>query len=250
MIGVGIVTYNREENFYKILESIKGVDHLISIKDGGLPAYAKIPTYDFIQLPHNMGVGFCKNRLIDELLKRGCDDIFIIEDDCLIKDNDVWNYCLSFSKESGLLHFNWNDYRYPRASIATFKNHKAALCHNTEANFSYFHKEFLKNIRFDERFINAWEHVDLEMQGEAQGFLPPFRMFLSPIDLNKYLELSDNGESTISGKPLYNERVTTGHKLFFEKWGKNVSDIELPDLNVFRAKMKTITQKYADRDYN
>lgn len=248
MIGVGIVTYDREEKFYRILDSVKGVDHIVLVKDGGRPKYQRIPNHDFFQLTENKGVGFCKNLAINRLLEKGCDHIFLLEDDCLVTDQNVWKYCISFSEESGLLHFNWNDYRYPRFAKASFPNHEASLSHHTEANFSYFHKDFLREIRFDEQYINAWEHIDIEIQGEKLGFLPPFRLFVSPANLGNYLKLIDDGKSTISGKELYQQRVIDGHHHLKDKWGKAINEIDPPNLDEFYEKMKEITMKYAKRN--
>jgi hypothetical protein len=247
MIGVGIITYNRPEEFSKIVDSIKNVDHLVCLKDGGKPKYANIPQCDFIEFSENKGVGICKNWLIENLLAKDCEHIFLVEDDCLIKNNEVWEYCISFSKESGLLHFNWNDYRHKRFATAIFNKHKAALCHDTEANFSYFHREFLKDIRFDPNFINAWEHIDIEIQGENKGFLPPFRTFVSPSELGNYLELIDNGISTITGKEKYTDRVIDGHHYFENKWGKKINQFQTVDMKTFYDKMKEITLKYGNR---
>jgi hypothetical protein len=174
----------------------------------------------------------------------------LLEDDCLVKDNAVWEYCVSFSEESGLLHFNWNDYRHKRFATAEFDKHKAALCHNTEASFSYFHRNFLEEIRFDEKYMNAWEHIDIEIQGETKGFLPPFRWFVSPSDLNLYLEDIDTNDSSITNREHYHERVINGHHYFEKKWGKKVNEIAQVDRNTFYEKMKQITIKYANRNSN
>jgi GT2 family glycosyltransferase len=247
MIGVGVLTYDRPEQFSKVLNSIKGVDYVVGIKDGGKPSYTKIPNVDFYEMKTNIGVGACKNVALEILCNKGCDHIFLVEDDCLITDNVVWKYCIEFSKESGLFHFNWNDYRYGSFARAKFQTHFAILSNNTEANFSYFRKEFVENIKFDEKFVNAWEHVDLEMQGCEKGFLPPFRTFICPADLGKCLKLIDNNISTISGKDNYNQRVTEGFTYFTQKWGKSVNDIVPVPMDEFYEKMKKITLKYAER---
>ena len=256
MIGIGVITYDREEKFNRVLSSIElpFVGRIVAVKDGGKPPYKNLPYkdqhYEFHQMTENIGVGRCKNFLINQLLEKGCEDIFLLEDDCLVKDNGVWEYCLSFRKESGLLHFNWNDYRYPRFSTAIFHKHKAALCHNTEGSFSYFHKKFLEEIRFDENYINAWEHIDIEIQGEKKGFLPPFRTFVSPAELGNYLEDIDSNDSSITGRENYTERVINGHHYFENKWGKKVNEIGSVDMKTFYEKMKEITIKYADRNNN
>lgn len=254
MIGIGIVTFDREEKFNRVLNSIElsSVGRIVAVKDGGKPPYKSSSLtnkiYEYYEMSDNIGVGRCKNFLIEKLLEKGCEDIFLLEDDCLIKDNGVWEYCLSFKNESGLLHFNWNDYRYKRFTTAVFDKHKAALCLNTEGNFSYFHKDFLKEIRFDENFKNAWEHIDIEIQGEVKGFLPPFKIFISPSELNEYLELIDDGESTITGKDEYNKNVGEGYQHFIKKWGRDVNSWPIVDLKIFYEKMKEITIKYANRN--
>jgi GT2 family glycosyltransferase len=256
MIGIGIITYDREEKFNRVLSSIK-LDHvgrIVAVKDGGKSPYKELPYRDnkieFYELSENLGVGRCKNLLIDKLLEKGCDHIFLLEDDCLVKNNAVWEYCISFAEESGLLHFNWNDYRHKRFATAEFDKHKAALCHNTEASFSYFHRTFLEEIRFDEKYMNAWEHIDIEIQGETKGFLPPFRWFVSPSDLNLYLEDIDTNDSSITNREHYHERVINGHHYFEKKWGKKVNEIAQVDRNNFYEKMKQITIKYANRNSN
>jgi hypothetical protein len=250
-IGIGIITYDRSEKFKKVYNSIdKGNKEIVVVKDGGKPDYDLQIDSNYIKMDDNKGVGFCKNRAIEFLKSKDVDSYFILEDDCLVKDNGVWDYCVSFSEESGLLHFNWNDYRHSRFATAEFHKHKAALCHNTEASFSYFHKKFLEDIRFDENYINAWEHIDLELQGEKKGFLPPFRWFVSPSDLNDYLESIDTDDSSITGKDNYHERVVSGHHYFEKKWGKKVNEIPLVDGKTFYEKMKEITIKYANRNSN
>lgn len=248
MIGVGILTYNREVQFQKIVDSVKLVDHIVAVKDFGMPRYRQDPNCDFYQLQENKGIGFCKNLAIDALLQKGCEHIILLEDDCLVTDNAVWQYCIDFSHESGLLHFNWNDYRYRYFADAQFLTKMAKLSHYSEGNFSYFHKDFLSEIRFDLNYMNAWEHVDLEKQGDEKGFLPPFGIFISPANLGRYLRLIDEGESTISGKPLYEQRVIEGHHYFKSKWGHAYNDMPIPTMDDFYEKMKNITIKYGKRN--
>lgn len=254
MIGIGIVTFDREEKFNRVLNSIElsSVGRIIAVKDGGKPPYKSSSLtnkiYEYYEMSDNIGVGRCKNFLIEKLLEKGCEDIFLLEDDCLIKDNGVWEYCLSFKNESGLLHFNWNDYRFKRILTAEFDKHKAAICSETEGNFSYFHKDFLKEIRFDENFKNAWEHIEIEIQGEVKGFLPAFRLFVSPSELSNYLELIDDGVSTIFEDKKAFENVKTGHDYFVKKWGRGVNEWPRIDYKTFYSRMKEITIKYANRN--
>lgn len=244
MIGVGIVTYDRQEKFDQIVKSVKDVDVVFSIKDGGKPDYSSKVD---LQLKQNKGVGVCKNIALQHLLDKGCQHIFLLEDDCLVLDNNVWQYCVEFSKQTGLLHFNWNDYRYNRWGIGECGDYKVSLCMHTEANFSYFHKTFLEKIRFDENYFNGWEHADLELQAERLGFAPSFGIFVSPYELNNYLKLIDDGESTITNKSLeYKQRISDGGLYFFKKWGKDIMSLYDFDLENMKKKFKIIKEKYAN----
>lgn len=248
MIGVGIVTYNRPDQYRRILESIQNVDYLFTLKDGGTPDYSC--HVDMI-LSDNKGVGVCKNIVIQQLLNKGCEHIFLLEDDCLVTNNDIWQYCISFAKETGLLHFNWNDYRYKKWGVGECGKFKVSLCVHTEANFSYFHKTFLEKIRFDENYINGWEHADLELQAEKHGFAPSFGIFISPSELNNYLKLIDNDESTITNKsPEYKDRIKRGGLYFQKKWGKEITQLYNLDIHDMKTKFKKIKEKYANSNCN
>jgi len=250
MIGVGIVTYDREQEYSESYEAINhsSIGVRFDVKDGGKPDYTK-DYKNLLTLDENKGVGFCKNLILENLLSQGCDHLFLLEDDCLITDNNVWKYCIDFVKHTGLLHFNWNNYRseddkhYP----AKFPKHDALISYNVDANFSYFHRTFLEEIRFDENYVNAWEHVDVEYQGVLKGFLPAFRMFVSPANLSSYMRVNDNGKSSIVGRPLHHERIIQGYDHWLKKWGKSINDIDGLSMETFKANMTDITKKYGKR---
>ena len=48
-----------------------------------------------------------KNIAMQKLLDKGCDYIFIIEDDMIILDDSVFNKYIQASKVSGIQHFNY-----------------------------------------------------------------------------------------------------------------------------------------------
>ena len=147
------------------------------------------------------------------------------------------------------MHFNWNNYRSDDSNhvVAKFPKFDALISYNVEANFSYFHKDFLKEIRFDENYVNAWEHVDLEYQGVLRGFLPAFRMFISPANLSGHMRVNDAGESTIVGGPLHQKRIADGYNYWLSKWNRPINDIHPIGMEKFQTKMQEITKKYAKR---
>lgn len=242
---IGIVTYNREEQFNRIFGFVEHLtNNLICIKDGPLHDYAYNP--DLLQLSDNLGVGRCKNIIIDKFLESDEDHLFILEDDVLVKDKELFDFCIRFSEESGLKHFNWNSYRNKSFSyILQYPNFQAKSYTNTEASFSYFHRDFVKEVRFDDEFINAWEHIDMEFVGYQKGFLPPFWCFVSPEKLDEYLECIDEGKSTISGIGENKERYDSGAEYFVKKHGRQVSQIPRSSVESVADSLRTIKEKYS-----
>ena len=89
-IGLGIITCNREDFYTKCCASIpkNGIDSLISINDG--KPYDKPPSRGaYLQHEQNKGVGISKNKALQYLLEQGCEHIFLIEDDIIVKNADL-----------------------------------------------------------------------------------------------------------------------------------------------------------------
>ena len=103
MIFVGIVTCNREDFFKKCYESFKkcnGIDFVAVVNDGKSDVIVDEKDI-YIKNKVNMGVGKSKNTLFREafkLKKQGEDiqHIFIIEDDIIAKDLDVFLKYIAF----------------------------------------------------------------------------------------------------------------------------------------------------------
>jgi glycosyltransferase involved in cell wall biosynthesis len=93
-IGIGIVTCNRQHYLEKLLESVADCNwaEFIIVNDGDkleLPGY----NYYIHNNEKNLGVGKSKNIAMKHLMDKGCDYIFIIEDDMVILDE----YSISIS---------------------------------------------------------------------------------------------------------------------------------------------------------
>ena len=90
-IGLGIITCNREDFYTKCYDSIPKdvVNSLVTVNDGK-PYDKPPPTGAYLQHEQNKGVGISKNEALQHLLDEGCEHIFLIEDDILIKDKIVF----------------------------------------------------------------------------------------------------------------------------------------------------------------
>lgn len=216
-IGIGIITYKRPHFFKPCYESIPWdkVDAAVVVNDG--------PAYDFdkeeiklndktewIQHEKNMKLSKTKNDAIDYLFKQQCEHIFIIEDDTVIQDVDVFNKYINASNASGIKHLNYGpgspfnreqdpSVQYdlhnrhlckqdskpaPRLVIEYKNNIKIALYEHTVAAFVYYHHDCIRDVGlFDEDFNqNAWEHVEHTYRIIKAGLHPPFWWFADIAD--------------------------------------------------------------------
>ena len=235
-IGIAIVTRNRRNYLEACINSIINLlkyDHIIIVNDGDTPfTFENIPT---INNKENLGVGKSKNKGIKYLLDNGCDHIFVIEDDIVIKDNNVLDQYIKTSKASNILHLNYalgtpfnrkqktifdlhnrNDLELesepnPKLNIDYGNDISISLYQHISGMFSYYHKSVFENIGLiDEQYFNAWEHVDHSYQAIMAGYHPPFWWFVDIANSDQYLEpQKDSIKNSSTSKNT-------------EKWMKNV----------------------------
>ena len=222
-IGVGIITCNRPHYLKVLLDSISedcGINELIVVNDGK-PLCDDVASigeeYDFshvswLQNKENLGVGKSKNKALKYLFEKGCDFIFLIEDDMVILDPSVFKQYIKASKVSGIQHFNYgpgspfnckqtlqhfdlyNRHLLDQTSepdprlVVDYKTQKISLYTHVTGMFSFYTKNVLNEIGFiDETYKNAWEHVDHTYQIIKAGCHPPFWWFADIFDSHKFI---------------------------------------------------------------
>jgi len=247
-IGVGIVTCNRNEYLKGLLATLPmdQIDVLAVVNDGKAENKIDIPG-TWLQNEVNLGVGKSKNKLMKHLYDAGCDYIFIIEDDMLIKDKNVFMKYIEAYQESGIQHFNYGpgspfnrkqtiqnfdihnrhllDQHSPPNPrlIVEYPNARIALYEHTVAMFSFFTKEVLEKVGYiDEQFYNAWEHVDHTYRIALAGYHPPFWWFADIADSDKYLSEAPgaiDNSSIADKKEQWHKNVYGGRELYKKKHG-------------------------------
>ena len=249
IIGIGIITCNRQHYLEKLLESVADCNwaEFIIVNDGDkleLPGY----NYYIHNNEKNLGVGKSKNIAMKHLMDKGCDYIFIIEDDMVILDSAVFNKYIQASKVSGIQHFNYGPGSpfNRKQTIQNFDLHnrhlldqhtapnpklvidygndiKVSLFEHTVAMFSFFTREVLEKVGlYDEAYYNAWEHVDHTYMIIKAGYHPPFWHFADIFDSHKFMTeapgASDN--SSIANKSeQWEKNVYGGREIYKQKHG-------------------------------
>ena len=232
-IGVGITTCNRPEYLRSCLDSIDfaNIDYFVVANDGkDLPNdfkdYFARHNIHYILNEKNLGVSKTKNKVLKYLLDNQCDHIFVLEDDCEVIDNDVWNRYIDAYKQTNIPHFNygpgspWNRKQkdpsvignlskrhvseqtgepVPRMIVEYSPTLTLALYQHIVAMFTYFHSSILNEVGLmDETFYNAWEHVEHTYRIIKAGKYTPFWWFADIAESHKYIKEAENEKANTS----------------------------------------------------
>lgn len=273
-IGVGIITCNRNDYLLNLLKTlpITKIDSLVVVNDGDIKnkLFLRYPG-EWIQNEVNLGVGKSKNKAMKYLYDKGCDYIFIIEDDMLIKDDSVFDKYIEAYKKSGIHHFNYGPGSpFNRKQNIAFDLHnrhlldqhsdpnpklvidygnevKVALYEHTVAMFSFFTREVLEKVGYiDEDFYNAWEHVDHTYRIIKAGYHPPFWWFADIAESEKYLTEAPGAidNSSIANKSdQWHKNVYGGREIYKNKHGHYPNQPPL----VLKEQVISILKKLKDK---
>lgn len=199
-IGVAILTCNREEFFKRLVASLPPLETLVIINDGKPYKNSTYPEGSIeIQHGRNIGIAASKNEALRMLLAKGGEHLFLLEDDILIKRHDVFEQYIKTASKTGIWHLNYalhGSYNRDDNNNAVVKNTidygdgiEAAFYHNILGAFSYYLKGVIKNVGYmDERYHNAFEHVDHTYRIIQKGLHPPFWWFADIANSQDYIE--------------------------------------------------------------
>jgi GT2 family glycosyltransferase len=187
-IGIGVTTYNRPAYAEKCLRSLVANvppdAPIVLFNDGSDPkhngsyrrAYRFLLRRDNVTIldqVDNHGVAWAKNRLCESLLDHGCDWVFLLEDDVLLRSPDAVNKYVEVATRHEMHHLAFAHHGMAnvggpveaRGDIAFYPHSVGAWC--------LYSREWLVNVgMFDENMINAFEHVEMELRGFQLGYAP------------------------------------------------------------------------------
>jgi GT2 family glycosyltransferase len=267
-IGAAIIACDRIEYTKQCVASLmanKGIlNEIILVNDGlKIPDEALPESIHVIEnTPPYQTVGKAKNKALRYLINAGCDHIFLIENDIIIKSPDVWQKYIDAAEASGITHLNFGyhgpanrspDYKKPspRYIVEYPGGTKIALNAHSVGAFSYFNPIYIKKVGLhDEYFKNAWEHVELCQRGIKAGLLPAFWWFPDVQGSDGLLtEITGSiHNSSITHTETWTTNMRKGADYYRKQHG--VSAIENPDtsLNEVLSKLKIIfSNRYSNQ---
>lgn len=240
-IGVGIITYKRNNLLLKLIKTIPKsiVDFIILVDDGG---DLRNMSNDFIDgkiiiNETNLGVGKSKNIALRRLLEHECDHIFLIEDDMFIKDSKIFEKYITTSKVTGLQHLMFGYHGpankggiskgepKPRLIINYNKDIAIALNQHSVGAFCYYSKKCLEDVGLiDEKFINAFDHVSHSYDLAMKGYTTPYWWWADVWNSNDFIEEQVCSEESSSIKTPeriqeWQFNIQNAMRYFKEKYG-------------------------------
>lgn len=253
-IGVGIITFN-SENYYKDLyNSLQDCeyDELVTV-NGGKP-YEQQYNSHWIQHSKNFYPAVCRNDCVSFLMNRNCDHIFLIEDDMIIKNKNIFKLYIKASQSTGLKYFSyvstsWESgspgnrtprltVQYDDVSISFYKN----MCNE----FTYHHKScFEQTGLYDSQFRDPFD-IDRVYRESKQSHCAPFWWFADITNSDEYIQNNPIAVSRLqSDRPdgSRQQRIQEQWKLFHSKHKLMVKEIPDTSRDELIKKLKKISPK-------
>lgn len=252
-IGVGITTYNHEDYFEPLYNSIDSsvIDEFVVVNGG--EEYNKKYNCHWIQHHRNAFPSVCRNDCTTFLMNRGCDHIFLIEDDMIIKNSNIFNAYINASKESGLKYFSFVSTssgagqafkRNPRITIEYKNDISLSFYHNMCNEFTYHHKScFEKAGLYDGNMREAFD-VELAYRESLLGeWACPFWWFADITNSDDYIENNPEAISRLQSERPDGSRAEVINKIweyFHNKHGLYVPQIPNVSKEEFLKRIKDI----------
>lgn len=264
-IGLGIITCNREDFYKKCIESVVPcpLDEIVTVNDGD-PYESEPLRGDLIQHETNKGVGVSKNDALKYLVDKGCEHLFLMEDDILIRDPENVGYrvfaeYIKAAHVSGLWHLMFGYHGpankapgtqdpVPRLGVQYSDECEISFNNHCVGAFCYYHKGVIKHVgMMDETFVNAWEHVEHSYRIVKEGLLPAYWWWPDISSSCKYLDEQACSEENSSIRPRsdWMENIQKGGKYFYDKHKYYPTTIPDSTVDQVKDKLKFIKNTYS-----
>lgn len=251
-IGIGIVTYNSEDYYKALYNSLpfNKFDILVTVNGGD--KYKHNYKGNWIQHSENVYPSVCRNDCINFLLQRNCEHIFIIEDDMILKSPDIFDKYIQASKESGLKYFSfvstsWESgtptKRTPRLT-AEYKNKVSISFYKNMCNeFTYHHKTcYEKTGLYDTNFRDPFD-IDFAYRESKQNYAAPFWWFADITSSDDLIINNPNAVSRLQSNRSdgsREQRIEKEWKYFIKKHNILVNQIQDSSKEEVIKKLKTL----------
>lgn len=256
-IGVAVITCNRLEFLENLLKSLipcaDSINNFVIINDG--KPFSEVDMFsldkahsdrvdnicnlyielgaDWVDNETNLGVCKSKNKAMQHLLDQGCDYIFVIEDDMIILDPNIFSKYIEAHEKSGIHHFMFG-YHGPanKANISKgkpvprividYKDFKIALNQHCVGAMCFYTRESLLSVGLnDEEFNkNNFEHVEHSYRLAKAKYSTPYWWWADLANSTDYIaEQACSEDNTVIHRDDWMEKIKWSALLFEKKHG-------------------------------
>ena len=261
-VGIAFITCNREDFLRQSVDSFsEDISNLnnpyVIIVNDGKPLQGDFN--NVFNNKKNLGVGKTKNIALKKLYDKGCNHIFIIEDD-IIKNKggskNVFEEYIKYSLATGIQHFMFGYHGpankgniskgspLPRSIFEYSDEIRVLLNLHCVGAFCYYSARCISEVGYmDENYNNAFEHVDHSYMTAKADMIPGYWWWP---DIDKSYELLDEikcseESSTIRPRKDWKENIIKGAEYFHKKHGYRPAwDNFVPDQSEQKIKGRLI----------
>lgn len=264
-IGVALMTWNRPQYFERVFDTLMSYkdrfDHVVVIKDGGVPSYPRryqdeVPMIEFIDNGNNCR---SKNTGWSYLLTQGCDHVFLMEDDMIIKDGNIFEQYIKTAKATGIEHLMYcgvqsDDHNSNPKKLTVDYNKGIAidLYQNYQGPFMYATSRLIKEIgAWDIEFRNCFTHIDWSYRCALAERIPPMWWAPDIKDSTNYIECIPEcilNSSNSANMDQYRKNYDYSYKHWMEKYGHFTNVIPQTPQGIVIEKLKELKAKYGEPD--
>lgn len=206
-IGIGITTYNSESYFDELYNSLPldKIDELVVVNGG--KEYTKKYKSDWIQHQKNRFPSICRNDCVTFLLNKNCEHIFLIEDDMIIKNKDIFDTYIEVSKVSKLKYFSFVSMstnagpphqRTPKLTVGYSPTVNISFYENMCNEFTYHHKTcFLQTGLYDSKMRDLFDADRVYRETLFNKNVSPFWWFADLANSDDYIMNNPNATSRL-----------------------------------------------------
>lgn len=272
-IGLGFICCDRLEYTIQSLTALRSIqdsiDFICIINDGysdveeviqksGVRCDKLVQHYkdswDYRDIPRDLGarqtVSYSKNQALVSMLEVGCEHLFLLENDILVKDVSLIDVYIKTAENFKIQHLNMayhgpankDEYGKLRPKIKFEKNgYSLALYQNCVGAFSYYTKDLLRNVGlFDLTMRNLFDHVEHTYRCAIHGYTTPFWWFADVSCSDKYFdEIAGSIEnSSIPRNQEWHDTYKRSLTHFTNKHNKNLFHIEQLNEDIIIEQMR------------
>lgn len=166
--GVAITTHNRPNQLAKSLTEWRrhtpAGSPILVVDDASSP-----PVDSDYRFESNVGVAQAKNKCLELLMKAGVEHLFLADDDCYPLKTGWWKPYLRSAEPHLFAVFATPTNKSSRIEVV-YRDSQHVAYHATRGYFLYIARSVVDRVGgFDQRFCNAFEHVEFSNRVHAAG---------------------------------------------------------------------------------